>query len=85
MDERQQYLNHLIETARSGHEGALAELSSVALGGNRAAQSAILEMDKHPGLTIPPQGDAKSMVWPREVEEGKRGPRRGDVPLHNDL
>jgi hypothetical protein len=87
MDEREQFLNHLIEAARSGSADALEELSSIAFGGNHVAQKAIHEIDElslqsaH-GLQ---KGVVKSIVWPKEVEEGKRGPKLGDIPLHNDV
>ena len=86
MAEREQFLASLIAAATGGDADALSELSSIALGGNETAQSAIRAIDSkgHTQRSAPQSGD-KPIVWPKEVESGERGPRKGDIPLHNNL
>lgn len=86
MEERNQYLDHLIEAAKSGNGEALQELSSFALGGNQNAQAAVQVIDKkvqRSDSAIKPR-IVNPIVWPEEVQSGQRGPQLGDIPLHND-
>lgn len=82
-------LQETIALAKAGNAGALEYLSLTALGETDAAllaRAAILEIDSlpWPPANVAP-GNPKSIVWPKEVEEGKRGPRLGDVAIHNNV
>lgn len=79
-------LDRLINDAVSGIPEALAELSSIALGGNTNAQQAILQLEQSP--TTPPPvsgGNPPNIVWPSKVKREKRGPQRGDIPEHYNI
>lgn len=82
-------LQETIAAAKAGDTGALEELSLTALGetgDGLLARAAIFEIDSMPWppASANPQAP-KSMVWPKAVEEGTRGPRLGDVAIHNDV
>ncbi len=82
-------LQEIIAAARAGDASALEDLSLTALGetgDGLLARAAILEIDSlpWPPVNATPQSP-KSIVWPKEVEQGVRGPRLGDVAIHNDI
>lgn len=86
MSEREQYLMDLIQKAGEGNAEALSDLGSIALGGNKSAQEAIMQIDKRGKLPISLSPSVSTpVVWPRDVQTGIRGPRKGDVALHNDF
>jgi hypothetical protein len=83
-------LSNLIASAKSGNPEALTELSSIAFGGNVFAREAIHQIErkgvKFDSVSVGHEGQEKnkSIVWPKSVESGERGPKLGDIPLHNN-
>ena len=87
---KEQFLSSLIEAAKSGDESALSELSLIALGGNEQAQSAIAEIDNNASwkpvdYTTTVSTARRDIVWPGQDQSGWQGPKKGDVPLHNNV
>ena len=79
-----EYLTSLIAAAKGGNTDALAELSSIALGGDETARLAIQVIDAgdwHPVAN----GVAQAIVWPGQGDDGWKGPKQGEIPLHNEV
>mgnify|MGYP003555374870 CR=1 FL=1 len=79
-----QYLESLIALAGGGNPDALAELSTIALGGNETARLAIQQLDSGEWKPVA-NGVVQAIVWPGQAKEGWKGPQKGDVPLHNEV
>jgi hypothetical protein len=98
--QRTGHLSDLIDRTKNGDPEALGELSSIAAGGNQSAQKAVREIDNLDIQFMSSVSDEEALsnvtgkktaakgrgiVWSSEIESGKRGSQKGDVPLHNNL
>jgi hypothetical protein len=83
MNNKENQLSQLIEAAKAGDEKALDMLSKIAFGGNPEARTAIQEIDDSDWQPVDTL--ATGMIWPGQDNENWEGPKRGDVPIHNNL
>ncbi len=83
---KEQFLSSLIEVAKSGDESALSKLSLIALGGNEQARQAINKIDNDASWEpVDHTATRRDIVWPGQDQPGWQGPKKGDVPLHNNV